>query len=68
MGLKFWSLALWEHHRLLLSENRALRKIFGPKTEEVKGELRKMHNEELPRSILLSQFYNVDQNKGAGVT
>jgi hypothetical protein len=28
-------------------ENRALRRIFGPKTEEVTGEWRKLHNEEL---------------------
>jgi hypothetical protein len=28
-------------------ENRVLRRIFGPKTNEVTGELRKQHNEEL---------------------
>jgi hypothetical protein len=28
-------------------ENRALRKIFGPKRDEVTGEWRKLHNEEL---------------------
>jgi hypothetical protein len=28
-------------------ENRVLRRIFGPKTDEVTGELRKLHNEEL---------------------
>jgi hypothetical protein len=28
-------------------ENRVLRKIFGPKRDEVTGEWRKMHNEEL---------------------
>jgi hypothetical protein len=28
-------------------ENRVLRRIFGPKRDEVKGELRKLHNEEL---------------------
>jgi hypothetical protein len=30
-----------------VSENRVLRKIFGPKTNEVTGEWRKQHNEEL---------------------
>jgi hypothetical protein len=30
-----------------LFENRVLRKIFGPKRDEVTGELRKLHNEEL---------------------
>jgi hypothetical protein len=28
-------------------ENRSLRRIFGPKKDEVKGEWRKLHNEEL---------------------
>jgi hypothetical protein len=28
-------------------ENRVLRRIFGPKRDEVTGELRKLHNEEL---------------------
>jgi len=28
-------------------ENRVLRRIFGPKTDEVRGEWRKLHNEEL---------------------
>jgi len=29
------------------SENRVLRRIFGPKSDEVTGEWRKLHNEEL---------------------
>jgi hypothetical protein len=29
-------------------ENRVLRRIFGPKRDEVMGEWRKLHNEELP--------------------
>jgi len=28
-------------------ENRALRRVFGPKRDEVTGEWRKLHNEEL---------------------
>jgi hypothetical protein len=28
-------------------ENRVLRRVFGPKRDEVTGELRKLHNEEL---------------------
>jgi hypothetical protein len=28
-------------------ENRVLRRIFGPKRDKVKGDLRKLHNEEL---------------------
>ena len=36
-----------EERRLRVSENRALRGIFGPKRDEVTGEWRKLHNEEL---------------------
>jgi len=36
-GCKAWSLKLWEQHRLRVGENRALRKIFGHKREEVTG-------------------------------
>jgi len=28
-------------------ENRVLRRVFGPKTDEVVGEWRRLHNEEL---------------------
>jgi hypothetical protein len=38
---------LREEHRLRSSENRVLRRIFGPKRDEVTGEWRKLHNEEL---------------------
>jgi hypothetical protein len=34
-------------HRLRVFEKRALRRIFGPKRDEVTGEWMKMHNEEL---------------------
>jgi hypothetical protein len=36
-----------DHHRLRVFENRVLRRIFGPKRDEVTGGWRKMHNEEL---------------------
>jgi hypothetical protein len=42
-----WSLTLREKHELRVSENRVLRRIFGPKRDEVTGEWRKLHNEEL---------------------
>jgi hypothetical protein len=42
-----WSLTLREEHRLRVFENRVLRRIFGPKRDEVTGEWRKLHNEEL---------------------
>jgi hypothetical protein len=42
-----WSLTLREEHRLRVFENRVLRRIFGPKRDEVIGGWRKLHNEEL---------------------
>ena len=46
-GCETWSLALREERRLRVCENRVLRRVFGPKREEVTGEWRKLHNEEL---------------------
>jgi hypothetical protein len=46
-GCETWSLTLREGHRLEVFENRVLRKIFGSKSDEVTGEWRKLHNEEL---------------------
>jgi hypothetical protein len=40
-------LTLREEHRLRVFENRVLRRIFSPKRDEVTGEWRKLHNEEL---------------------
>ena len=42
-----WSLTLREERRMRVFENRVLRRIFGPKSNEVTGEWRKLHNEEL---------------------
>jgi len=41
------SLTLREECRLRVFEDRVLRGIFGPKRDEVTGEWRKLHNEEL---------------------
>jgi hypothetical protein len=46
-GCESWSLTLREEHRLRVFENRVLRRIFGPKTDELTGEWRKLHNKEL---------------------
>jgi hypothetical protein len=46
-GCETWSLTLREEHRLSVFENRVLRRIFGPKRDEVTEEWRKLHNEEL---------------------
>jgi hypothetical protein len=41
------NLTLGEEHRLRVFENRVLRRIFGSKRDEVTGDWRKLHNEEL---------------------
>jgi hypothetical protein len=46
-GCGTWSLTLREEHILRVFENRVLRRIFGPKRDEVTGKWRKLHNEEL---------------------
>ena len=46
-GCESWSLTLREERRLRVFENRVLRRIFGPKRDEVTRDWRKLHNEEL---------------------
>jgi hypothetical protein len=46
-GCETWSLTLRKEHRLGTFENRVLRRIFGPKRDEVTGGWRELHNEEL---------------------
>jgi len=61
-GCETWSLTLREERRLRVFQYRVLRKVqsvFGPKRDKVKGEWRKLHNEELsdlcslPKLLLL---------------
>jgi len=40
-------LTLREERRLRVFENKVLRRIFGPRRDEVKVELMRMHNEKL---------------------
>jgi hypothetical protein len=47
MGVKLGLLTLREEHRLRVFENRVLRGIFGPESDEVRAEWRKLHSEEL---------------------
>jgi hypothetical protein len=42
-----WSLTLKEEHGLRVFENRTLRRIFGPKRDEITGEWRKLHEKEM---------------------
>jgi hypothetical protein len=46
-GCETWSPTLRGEHRLGVFENRVLGRIFGPKRDEVIGQWRKVHNEEL---------------------
>jgi hypothetical protein len=46
-GCETWSVTFRDEHRLRVFANRVLRKIFWPKTDEVTGDLRRLHNEEL---------------------
>jgi hypothetical protein len=42
-----WALTLREKHRRRVFENRVLRRIFGPKRDEIVGSWRALYNEEL---------------------
>jgi hypothetical protein len=46
-GCETWSLTIREENILWVFENRVLRRIFGPKRDEVTREWRKLHSEEL---------------------
>ena len=46
-GCETWSLTTREERKLRVFENMALRRIFGPRRDEVTGEWRRLHNEEL---------------------
>ena len=52
-GCETWSLTLREERRLRVFENRVMRRIFGPKRDEVTREWRKLHSEELNDLYLL---------------
>jgi hypothetical protein len=46
-GCETWSVTLREEHRLRVFEKSVLRRIFGPKRDEVTGEWKKLHNGQL---------------------
>ena len=46
-GCETWSLTLKEERKLRVFENMVLRRKFGPRRDEVMGEWRRLHNEEL---------------------
>jgi uncharacterized membrane protein len=53
-GCETWCLTLREEHRLRVFENRVLIRIFGPKRDEVTGDWKKLHKEELRKSVYSS--------------
>jgi hypothetical protein len=59
-GCATWSLTLREGHRLRIFENQVVRRIFGPKRDEVTGEWRLLHSEE---HHILYSFPNIRQIK-----
>jgi hypothetical protein len=61
-GCETLSFTLREEHRLRVFENRVLRRIFGPKRDEVTGGWRKLHNEEL-QGLYSSPSIISDQSK-----
>jgi len=46
-GCETWSLTLWEERKPRVFENKVLRRIFGPRRDDVTGDWRRLHNEEL---------------------
>jgi hypothetical protein len=62
-GCETWSLTLREERRLRVFENRVLRRVFGPKSDEVTGEWRKLHNEELNDPYSLPNIVRVVKSR-----
>ena len=62
-GCETWSLTLREERRLKVFENRVLRRVFGPKRDEVTGEWRKLHNEELSDLYSLPNIVRVVKSR-----
>jgi hypothetical protein len=54
---------LREERRLRVFENRVLRRVFGPKRDEVTGEWRKLHNKELNDLYALPNIVRVVKSK-----
>ena len=62
-GCKTWSLTLMEERRLRVFEKKVLRRIFGPKRDEVTWEWRKLHNEELNDRYSSSNIFRVIKSR-----
>jgi hypothetical protein len=62
-GCETWSLILREELSLRFFENRVLRRIFGPKMDEVAGEWRKLHKKELNYLNSYANMFRVIKSK-----
>ena len=62
-GCETWSLTLRDERRLRVFENRMLRRVFGPKRDEVTGEWRKLHKEELSDLYSLPNIVRVVKSR-----
>ena len=62
-GCETWSLTLREERRLRVFGNRVLRRVFGPKRDEIAGEWRKLHNEELSDLFSLPNIVQVVKSR-----
>lgn len=57
--VELWSVVLTKERRLRVFQNRLLKKIFGPEKEMLTGDLRILHNAELPDFIYISNIIRV---------
>ena len=62
-GCETWSRTLREERRLRVFKNRVLRRVFGPKRDEVTGEWRKLYNEELSDLYSLPNIVRVVKSR-----
>jgi hypothetical protein len=62
-GCETWSLTLRKERRLRVIENRVLRIVFGSKRDELTGEWRKLHNEELSNLYSLPNILRVVKSR-----
>jgi len=62
-GCEAWSLTLREGYKLRVFDNRVLRRVFGPKRDDVTGEWKKLHNEELSYLYSLQNIVQVVKSR-----
>ena len=62
-GCETWSLTLREERRLRAFENRVLRRVFRPKRDEVTGEWKKLHNEEISDLYTLPNIVRLEKSR-----